>query len=134
MNRVCLTGRIANDLELRKTQSGKSFLDFGLAVRRDRKDANGEYQADFFRVSVWEHNAEYLNNYAKKGTQIAVMGRLSTNTFEGKDGKVTYTFVTADGVEILSYPKNKEDTSNFGGKASKSGESLSLQPDDLPFY
>lgn len=131
MNKVCLTGRIANDLDLRKTQSGKSVMEFGLAVRRERKDANGEYQADFIRVSVWEHNAEFLNNYAKKGTQIAVSGRISTNTYEGKNGKVTSVFVQADGVEILAQP---QDSSNFGGKASKSAQSVDIEPDELPFY
>ena len=68
MNKVSLTGRIANDIDLRKTQQGKSGLDISLAVQRERKGSDGKYPVDFIRVNAWEQRAEFLANYAHKGT------------------------------------------------------------------
>lgn len=133
MNKVCITGRIANELELKKTQTDKSVMEFGLAVKRDRKNANGEYPVDFIRVNAWEHNADYLSKYAQKGSMIGVTGRIETNTYENREGKkITNTFVQAESVEILLQPQ--KDSSNFGGKQSKSAQSVGIEPDELPFY
>ena len=45
MNKVCLTGRITKDVELRNTQGGNAYVMFTLAVDRQFKDANGQRQA-----------------------------------------------------------------------------------------
>lgn len=137
MNKTLITGRIANDLELKKTQSNKSVLHFTVAVKRDRKDSEGNYNADFIEVQCWEQKAEYLSNYAKKGTMVGVCGRLETNTYENKNGqKIKSVFIQAESVEILSQPQQKEepvqdnqvDDSMFGGS------SYGFEQEELPFY
>lgn len=116
MNKVSLTGRIANDLDLRKTKSNLSILSLNLAVRSNRKDDKGEYKTDFIRVRVWQQSAEYLNSYAGKGVLIGVSGRIETDSYE-KNGTTVYeTYVVAEQVEIL----NKPDSSKMGGKVDYS--------------
>lgn len=130
MNKAQLIGRISNDLEIRKTNSNKSILDINLAVKRDKE------KTDFIRVVCWEQRADYLNSYAKKGTLIAVVGRIETNTYEKNGNKVYTTYITAEQVEILNQPKDKqvdEDTSKFGGSRSEAVNSI-IEPQDLPFY
>ena len=103
MNQVTLVGRIANDLELKQTQTGKLFFQFNLAVTRF-----GGKGADFIPVQVWNKAAENLVKFQTKGNQIAINGRLSVETYETEGQKRTFTKVIANEVEFLgSKPQEK---------------------------
>ena len=97
MNSINLTGNICNDVELKKTTSGKSVVSFNLAVNRPfTKDTT-----DFIPIVVWNQPAEYLSRYAHKGTRIAVTGKLTTRSYEDKEGKKRTVYeVVADSAEI----------------------------------
>mgnify|MGYP002518990618 FL=1 len=102
MNRTELVGRIVRDIELRKTQSGKSTTSFTLAVNKPVKDS----QADFIPCVAWDKTADFLRNYCGKGCLISVEGRISTRSFQTKDGRTQYvTEVIADRVQLLSKPQ-----------------------------
>ena len=140
MNKVTITGRIANDLEIRKTNSNKSVIDLSVAVSRERKNESGAYPVDFLRVYAWEQRADFLKNYAKKGTLIGVTGRLETSNFVNKNGQTIHqTYIQAESVEILRQPQEKkeeiseesepaEDNGMFGGN------NYGISQDELPFY
>ena len=103
MNQVTLVGRIANDLELKQTQTGKLFCQFNLAVTRF-----GGEGADFIPVQVWNKAAENLVKFQTKGSQIAINGRLSVETYEIDEKKRTFTKIIANEVEFLgSKPQEK---------------------------
>ena len=103
MNQVTLVGRIANDLELKQTQTGKLFCQFNLAVTRF-----GGEGADFIPVQVWNKAAENLVKFQTKGSQIAISGRLSVESYETEGQKRTFTKVIANEVEFLgSKPQEK---------------------------
>ena len=117
MNKVILTGRLTADIELRKTQLNKSVTEFNLAVDRDRKDSSGNRQSDFISVVVWEGSADFLAQYAKKGTLIAVIGRLETSKYTAKDGtNRKKDFVTAERVEIMRQPAENKQTEAYEPK------------------
>lgn len=87
MNLSTFTGRIATDLELKQTQSGRSVLPFTIAVQRDFKNkSTNEYDSDFIRCLASGATAEFLNNYASKGYMIGVNGRMQNNNFTKQDG------------------------------------------------
>ena len=110
MNKVMLTGRIAHDLDLRYTPSGTAVLQFNIAINRP-KDENGEQKADFPTIVVWGEQAENLNKYQKKGSQIGIIGRIQTRNYDNNEGKKVYvTEVIAENVEFL---ESKKDDSNF---------------------
>ena len=106
MNSINLTGNICNEVELKQTNSGKAVMQFNLAVKRPfTKDTT-----DFIPVVVWEQPAEYLSRYARKGTKIAVSGKLTTRNYEDKNGNKRTAFeVVADTAEICE-PAGKNDT------------------------
>ena len=126
LNNVVLVGRLTKDIDLRKTQSNISNCKFTLAVNRR---FNNE-EADFINCVAWKQSAEYLSNYAKKGTIVSVEGRIQTSSYEGKNGTVYATEVVADNVQIIT---EKKDNSKMGGYASDSGKNI-IDPDELPFY
>lgn len=127
LNNVILVGRLTKDIDLRKTQSNISNCKFTLAVNRR---FNNE-EADFINCVAWKQSAEYLSNYAKKGTIVSVEGRIQTSSYEGKNGTVYATEVIADNVQIIS---EKKDNSRMGGYASDSGKSVNIDESELPFY
>ena len=63
LNNVSIMGRLARDPELRTTTSGKSVVSFTIANDRDRKDANGQNQTDWIRMTAWEKTAEFICKY-----------------------------------------------------------------------
>lgn len=121
MNRITLIGRLAKDVELRATQTGKSRAVFTLAVSRPyKKDA--ESNADFIPCVAWEGTAETISKYVKKGHRLAVSGKLETSTYE-KDGvNRKLFFVTVEQFEFLE-PKSKDEAE----------EDDTPDPNDIPF-
>ena len=110
MNCVSLIGRLTKDVDIRKTKSGTSVAGFILAVdkglskqKRDEAEQAGRPTADFIYCQAWGKTAELLAKYCKKGSRIAVEGRIQTGSYQDKEtGKTVYTTdVVADRIEFL---------------------------------
>ena len=128
MNKVCIVGRVTRDLELRHTQSGIANVSFSLAVdkglsrqKREEFEAQGRPTAHFPRIVVWGQMAENLARYCGKGSQIAVVGRIETGSYEDKDGKTVYTTdIVAENVEFLSKSTQDESKDSRGTNTHQS--------------
>lgn len=123
INRVVLVGRLVADPELRYTPNGIASCKFRVAVNRPFKN-EGEQQADFITCVAWRKQAENLANFMKKGSLIAIEGKIQTGSYEGQDGKRVYTTdVVADSVQFLEPkatgssqgPSNYQSSTNTGG-------------------
>lgn len=102
MNRLTIIGNLTRDPELRTTQSGISVCSFTVAANRRRK-ADGQQEADYFRVTAWRELGENCQKYLAKGRKVAVTGPVSVSTYTANDGSTRATLeVTADDVEFLS--------------------------------
>ena len=125
MNSINLTGNICNDLELKQTTTGKSVLNFYIAVKRPySKDTT-----DFIPVVAYEQSAEYLSKYAHKGAKIALSGKLTTRKWEDKDGTKRTTYeVVADVVEICESAKSNTEAKSQPAEASQYIPSAYTQP------
>lgn len=100
MNKITIIGNLTRDPDLRTTQSGKNVCAFTVAVN---KRANGQNEADFFRVTAWDKLGENCMKYLVKGRKVAVAGPVSLNTYTGQDGKSRADIVvTAQDVEFLT--------------------------------
>ena len=153
INRVTLVGRLTKDIELKKTNSNASVCNFTVAIDRrfQSQQANGQ-NADFINCIAWRQSADFLSQYAGKGTIVAVEGRIQTRSYDGQNGKVYVTEVVADSVQIISN-RNTQNTSanNYApnnqtftpsvdpGYESMDDDfsntpSLDISSDDLPFY
>jgi single-strand DNA-binding protein len=87
INQVILVGRITRDAELRYTASGSALCNFSIAVnRRVKKGEQWMDEASFFDLTLWDKQAENLNKYLVKGTQVAIQGELRQDRWE-KDGQ-----------------------------------------------
>lgn len=137
MNKVILIGNLTRDIELYETQDGKHFARFGIAV--DRYDK----QTDFFTVKVWNGLADNCAKFLKKGSRIAVVGLLSTYSFEDANGnKRNGVEILASEIDFLPSGQPKQEAVKTEAKQEKATaakpkttKKLSLQKadDDLPF-
>ena len=114
LNRVILIGNVTKDPELRFTPSGQAVTTLRLAVNRRYKNKQGEMvdQTDYFNVVVWARQAEIVGEFVKRGTPVAVEGRLQSRSWEAEDGsKRSAVEVVADNVQFLGRPgKDREET------------------------
>lgn len=106
MNKLTIIGNLTRDVELRTTQSGKSVANFTVAVNRRAKTGE-KVEADFFRVSVWDKQAEACQKYLAKGRKVCVIGSVSVSTYNANDGSTRATLeVFAQDVEFLDSAKH----------------------------
>ena len=129
MNKVILVGRLAQDPEVRYTQSGKAVASFNLAVNRyGQKDA-----ADFIPIVAWEKLAEVIGNNLKKGAQVLVEGRMQVRSYETQEGqKRRVTEVIVQNVEFLGSKKSDNDGSSDNVGPESFGSEV-FPEEEIPF-
>ena len=89
MNKVILTGRLTRDPEVR--YSGETAVArYALAVDRKFKK-EGEATADFINCVAFGKSGEFVEKYLRKGTKIAITGRIQTGSYTNKDNQKVYT-------------------------------------------
>ncbi len=113
MNKIILIGRLTKNPELKYTSSNLAVTNFSLAVNRDFKNQNGEYDADFINCIAYRKLAETIAEYTKKGDKLAVTGRIQTRNYDNAEGKKVYvTEVVVDGIEFLESKKKPVEEKN----------------------
>lgn len=124
INRVVLVGRLTRDPELRSLPSGVSVCGLRIACSSSRKDAEGDYheRPNFFDVSVYGGPAESVSRYMRKGSRVAVDGRLEWREWETADQqKRQAVSIVAETVQFLDTP---------GGQRREQGQGEDLGGDE----
>lgn len=110
MNKIILIGRLTKEPELRHTTSNIEVTQFSLAVNRDFKNQEGEYEADFINCVAYRKLAETISVYVRKGDKLAVTGRLQVRNYDNSEGKKVYVSeVIVDSIEFLESKKESID-------------------------
>ncbi len=113
MNVAILVGRIATDLELKRTQSGMAMCSFTLAVNRQKRQGE-EQQADFIRCKTFGKTAETLSQYQRKGNRLGVEGSIQTGSYKNQQGQTVYTTdILVNRVEFLEPKKETSDQGQY---------------------
>lgn len=134
MNNLSLVGRLTKDVELKYTGSQTAVATGTLAVNRQFKSANGEKETDFINIVAWRKTAEILSNYASKGSQIGITGRIQTRNYEGNDGKRVYvTEVVAETVMLLDGKSNNQQPQQKQERPFSASSTVDIDELTLPF-
>ena len=108
VNQVVLVGRLIKKPTLRLTDSGKKVSVMTLAVPRNYKNTDGEYDTDFLDCTLWTTVAENTQEYCDTGDMLGVKGRVQTRIIEAPDGtKKKKTEIIADKVTFLTSKSSK---------------------------
>lgn len=106
-------GRLTKDPEVRFIPTtGTATCTVTLAVD-NYNSSTKEKGADFIPVTLYGKNAENVTNFMRKGSQLAVTGKIRTRTYEGSDGNKRYiTEVVADKISFIGSKKNDSVNTN----------------------
>ena len=111
LNKCIFLGRIANDLEIKQTPSGVSVLTFSIAVDRNFKNANGEYETDFIKCVAFRSVSEFIGRYFCKGRMIAIEGHLQNRSYQDQNGEKRY--ITEIIIDSANFTGEKSDGGNY---------------------
>lgn len=117
MNKVILMGRLTRDPEVRYSQgeNAAAIARYTLAVDRKYK-GNGDQNADFINCVAFGKSGEFAEKYLRKGTKIAVVGRIQTGSYTNKDGVKIYT--TEVVVEEHEFAESKKTSDDGSGESA----------------
>ena len=128
MNRIFLTGNCAVEMKLKATQTGLTICEFAIAQNYFR---GKEKAVNFFNCTAFGKTAEFLSQYATKGSKLAIIGELRQETWEREGKKESRVKIIIDRAELMGgreekpgsrfYPIGPE---NFHGSA---------ESDEIPF-
>ncbi len=130
LNKVLLIGRLGQDPEKRITPSGHTVVNISLATTEYFKDQGGNKQerTEWHRVVFWNKQAELIEQYCKKGSQLYVEGALQTREWQDKDGNRRFsTDVVARQMQFLD-SKSKTGTGEYQQSASANNQTPPSQP------
>lgn len=142
-NKITLVGNLGRDPELRYTPQGTAVCNFSIATNEKRKDKTGDLQdvTTWFRVTLWNKQAENAAKYLTKGSQIYIEGRLRVEEWTDRDGKGRFTLeVQATDMQFIgSRGESGGGGASFsepefsGAPESSGGGSGGASDDDIPF-
>lgn len=136
MNKFIGKGNLTRDIELKDLGNDRKVANFSIAIRRDFKNANEEYETDFFNCSAFGRTAVFLSNYFKKGQEILITGHLQNNQWETESGeKRTATNIIVENVEFCGKKEENNNNNNFESTMQQNGMQVTTTnaADDLPF-
>lgn len=106
MNSVNIIGRIGRDPETKFTPSGKGMTKFSIAVDTGFGDKKA---TSWFDAIAWEKTSEFVEKYFKKGSKIAISGRLNQETWTDKEGgKRSKVVIIAERVTFADSKQTRE--------------------------
>lgn len=112
LNHIIIMGRMVRDPQMRRTGSGVAATSFTVAVDRDFADKQtGEKETDFIDCVAWRQTGEFVNKYFKKGSMIAVSGRLQIRSWTDNEGnKRRASEIVADNCYFANTKKESDGT------------------------
>lgn len=131
INRVCISGHVTRDSELRATQSGTDVLNFSLAVNESRKNQHtGEWEdiPSYIDCTLWGGRANGLSRVLKKGVLVCLTGKLHQSSWERDGVKRTKIEVYVDEVEVM---RRREEQQEY--QPAPSYKSPDAYGDEIPW-
>lgn len=139
MNKIILSGRLTKDVEVRSTPNNVSVANGTIAVGRNFKSKNGEYETDFFIFIAYGKLAEIISEQSRKGILCEIVGRLQNRSYENKQGQRVYVteviceeYTRLEPLEArAANTSNMDQSQGYGNTSPFVGQEFN--DEDLPF-
>ena len=103
LNNTVLVGRLVKDPQIYETENGNKVSNITLAVPRNYKNQDGEYETDFISCTLWKGVAENTTEYCHQGDLLGIKGRIQSKTIMiDEETKRNVIEVVAERVTFLS--------------------------------
>jgi single-strand DNA-binding protein len=103
VNKITLMGNVGRDPDIQQTKNGTKVAHFSLATNRRAPNGSEEEEAtDWHRLTLWNRQAQFAEDYIRTGDRVYIEGRLEYDSYE-RDGVVIPTAeITVREVVLLS--------------------------------
>jgi single-strand DNA-binding protein len=119
-------GRLGSDPEIKQAKK-VTVATASVAINHDRKDSDGNYQADWYRLNVWGGQADFFKNQFSKGARVYFSGNLEINHYTTKNGEQRETKdIFVNKLNVVDWQQSTQAHESFA-----SGEEIDSE--DLPF-
>jgi len=132
LNKAMIIGNLGRDPEMRYTPNGQAVTQFTVAVNRNFRGQDGEWQeeTEWFRVVAWGQTGERAAENLRKGGKVYIEGRIQTRQWEDQSGQKRYTTeLIADRVTNLERRLREDGDPGFTPPA---GSNRPAQPQRTP--
>ena len=136
LNKVMLLGNLGKDPDMKYTSNGTAVTKFSLATTESWKDASGNQveRTEWHNIVIWGKLAEISHQYLKKGSKAYFEGRITTRSYEDKDGNKKYiTEVVATDMLMLDRKEASAPQDDSEAIQPPASSDAGKQDDDLPF-
>ena len=91
-NKVQLIGNLGMSPEIKTLDGGRKLAKMSIATNESYKNVKGELvrETQWHNLIAWGKTAEIIEKYLKKGSEIAVEGKLINRNYTDKDGVKRY--------------------------------------------
>ena len=91
-NKVTLIGNLGQNPEVKELNGGKKLAKFSLATNETYRNKAGEKVTDtqWHNLTAWGKTADIIEKYLKKGSEVAVAGKLLNRNYTDKEGVKRY--------------------------------------------
>lgn len=125
-----INGNLTKDPVLSE-YNGNKVCRFSIGTNTNKKGQDGKYASNFYNVTAWSKNAEYVAAHAVKGTNVNIIGEVYLDDYTGNDGAVHHSLsCNANNVTIVARGKG------LGGEGAAQPAKAApapAAPEDLPF-
>lgn len=122
VNKAILVGNVGNDPEVRYLEGqGRKVATFRLATSDRYKDRNGVQQerTEWHNIVIWGTNADVVERFVKKGTQLYIEGKIRTREWTDQNGNKRYTTeINVDSLQLLGRRSDEQGSSEGGYQSS----------------
>jgi single-strand DNA-binding protein len=139
LNRVQLIGNLGKDPEVRAIPSGAKVANFSIATTESYtgKDGQKSDKTEWHNIVIWRGLAEVAEKYLRKGSQVYIEGKLTTRSWDDKDGQKKYTTeIIADNLVMLGKAQESPTTKMQAAGTNpvyQVSQSPQAEDDSLPF-
>lgn len=144
-HQTIIVGNLGRDPEMRQLPSGTQVCNMNIAVNEtwnDRQTGERRDKTTWYRVAVWGRQAETVNQYLQKGSQVMVIGTVEARAYMNNAGEPAASLeLRAQTVRFLSnrndnqgYSDSGDSDYSQGNAGSSSGNydnDFSPPPDDV---
>lgn len=110
-NICAFVGRLTDKPAGGQTNNQRPYARFSVAVQRNFKNQNGDYDADFINCTTFGHSADYLMQYGGQGDTVSVSGELRQNHWTDQQGNNRSDLqVVANQVSIIAHPQRNQES------------------------
>ncbi len=110
-NKVQLIGNLGNDPEVKTFDKGKKLAKMSIATNESYRNAKGELvkETQWHNLIAWGKTADIIEKHLKKGSEVAVEGKLINRNYTDKDGNKRYVTEIEVNELLMLGTKNKEE-------------------------